>query len=103
MGSSRGNRRDKRMAKINLTTNTKDKIAEAIIDILKMAIYSVGVICLINFLKDDVVKYIENYEKVKAIREVTIETRNERTDASVKLIRSAKISSAMFSGPPASL
>jgi hypothetical protein len=79
------------MVEIALKERTKDKIVEAVIDVAKMAVYAAGAVLAVNILKEDVVKYINAYEKTRAERQVAVLQRNARVNASVTLVRFSKM------------
>lgn len=70
--------------------STKDKLIEAAIDIGKTCIYLLGGLTLLHFSDEKIVDYLGRIEKLKALREASLEYRNEGLESSTRLLRSSK-------------
>jgi hypothetical protein len=74
---------------------TKQKLVEKgielVFDIGKAVIYGFLLLLFIRVVKSDVGKYIEEYEKVKAVQEASLQFHNEQVDAARRLARSARM------------
>lgn len=77
-------------AKKESEVNIKEKIVEALIDITKTCIYLAGGLTLLHFSDDNIVNYLDKIEKLKALREASLEYKSEELESSTRLLRAAR-------------
>ncbi len=68
-----------------------ERLIEAAVDVFKLISYAIIIIIFTSILKDDLVKYLGDIEKNKAVTDVALQLRNERLEASVKMVRSLNL------------
>jgi hypothetical protein len=74
----------------NWKNETKKKFVELVYEVLKSFVYIVAIFLFVKFVKEDIIKYINEYNRAGTLRSISLEETTKREAAANNLLYSLK-------------